>query len=209
MRSRKRPRGPSSRRRARRLVLCGLALCAALVFWCERGLGSLSPELAEEAARGYVLESIAQAVEGELENGEGLYIQVERDGSGQVTGAVADAAALNRLRAGVLERLAGLLNGKAQVGVPVGSLTGITLLNGRGFRVPVHMQFDGSADLRFDTEFSSAGVNQSLHRVTMTVEARVYSQSRRFAASVEESSATVLAETVVVGPVPPLAVVGK
>ena len=138
-------------------------------------------------------------MDAELENGEGSYITVERDKEGQVTGVVADTAGLNRLKAGILERLGRELNGRARVGVPVGSLTPIALLNGRGFPVPVAMQFEGSADLYFETEFLSAGVNQSLYRLTMRVEAQAYSQSRRFSAQVAEASETVLAETVVVG----------
>ena len=74
--------------------------------------------------------------------------------------------------------------------------------------MPVRMAFEGSANLRFDTEFTTAGVNQSLHRITMTVTAYAYSQSRRFEAKVEESTSTVLAETLVVGPVPSLALAG-
>jgi hypothetical protein len=139
---------------------------------------------------------------------ESPYIQVERDGKGQITAASANPHALNQLKARVLERLSQSLNGRREIKVPLGSLTGIRILNGRGFCVPVRMAFEGSANLRFDTEFATAGVNQSLHRITMTVTAYAYSQSRRFEAKVEESTSTVLAETLVVGPVPSLALAG-
>lgn len=194
--------GASGRRRLKRVLLLAAAVAGLVCVCCERGLSSLSEELTQEAARGYVLEQVHRAVDAELESGEGSYITVERDGEGQVTGVTADAAGLNRLKAGILERLSQELNGRARVGVPVGSLTPIALLNGRGFRVPVAMQFEGSADLCFETSFLSAGVNQSLYRLTMRVDARVYSQSRRFSAYVAEGSETVLAETVVVGSVP-------
>lgn len=207
MRLRKRPKPLDGRRRFCRAVLAMLALCVTVLGCCEKGLGSLSPELTEEVARGYVRECLAQAVEEELKEHEGPYIQAERGGDGQVTAAFTDAAALNALKAGIQERLARMLNGKAGAQVPAGSLTGIALLNGRGPGVPVRLAFEGCADLRFDTEFTTAGVNQSLHRVTLTVQARVYSQSRRFSVYVEEATSTVLAETVLVGPVPQVAVV--
>lgn len=208
MRWKRRRRPPARRKRAFRAVRLVLVLCALWALCWEWGLSALSPELVEEAARGYVLECLAQAVEEEMAQGEDAYIQVERDGKGQITAASANPYALNRLKAGVLERLSKSLNGRREVKVPLGSLTGLRLLNGRGFCVPVRMAFEGSANLRFDTEFATAGVNQSLHRVTMTVTAQAYSQSRRFEAGVEESTSTVLAETLVVGPVPSLALAG-
>lgn len=189
------------------MVLVLLAGCSLVLLCCEKGLGSLSPELTEEVARGYVRECLTQAVEEELAQNEGPYIQTQRGADGEITGAVADAGALNALKTGIQERLTQTLNGRASAQVPVGSLTGLALLNGRGPGVPVRMAFEGCADLRFDTEFTTAGVNQSLHRVTLTVEARVYSQSRRFSTYVEEATSTVLAETVLVGPVPQVAVV--
>lgn len=207
MRLRRRPRAPAGRRRFCRVVLVLLVVCTVVLACCEKGLGSLSPELTEEVARGYVRECLTQAIEAELAENEGPYIQTERGAEGEVTAAFTDAGALNALKAGVQERLSQLLNGKASAQVPMGSLTGIALFNGRGPGIPVRMAFEGCADLRFDTEFATAGMNQSLHRVTLTVEARVYSQSRRFSAYVEEATSTVLAETVLVGPVPEMAVV--
>ena len=116
----------------------------------------------------------------------------------------ADQERLNSLRAGVLERLSRSLKGKATVYVPVGSLTGVGLFNGRGFPVPVKLQLEGSAVVEFSTEFTGAGLNQTCHRLMMTVRARAYSPSKRFETSVETEAATVLAETMVVGEVPKL-----
>ena len=200
------PKPPAGRRRFCRVALVVLLAGSLVLLGCEQGLGSLSPELTQEVARGYVQECLTKAVEEELAENEGPYIQAERDADGRVTAAFADTQALNALKTGIQGRLARALNGRAGAQVPLGSLTGIALLNGRGPGIPVRMAFEGCADLRFDTEFTTAGLNQSLHRVTLTVEARVYSQSRRFSAYVEESTSTVLAETLVVGPVPQVAV---
>ena len=102
----------------------------------------------------------------------------------------------------MLSQLEESLNGTVTVEVPVGSLTGIALLNGRGFTVPLTLQVESSADLSFETEFVSAGINQSCHRVTMTIRTQVISQSMRFPAETETETSTVLAETVLVGDVP-------
>ncbi len=193
----------SSGGKRRRLLWLGLAviLIAAL---CERAISGVSPELVEEAARGYVLECISRAVDAELEESGAPFVTVERESGGKISMVSADQERLNSLRAGVLERLSRSLKGKATVYVPVGSLTGVGLFNGRGFPVPVKLQLEGSAVVEFSTEFTGAGLNQTCHRLMMTVRARAYSPSKRFETSVETEAATVLAETMVVGEVPKL-----
>ena len=193
----------SSGGKRRRLLWLGLAviLIAAL---CERAISGVSPELVEEAARGYVLECISRAVDAELEESDAPFVTVERESGGKISMVSADQERLNSLRAGVLERLSRSLKGKATVYVPVGSLTGVGLFNGRGFPVTVKLQLEGSAVVEFSTEFTGAGLNQTCHRLMMTVRARAYSPSKRFETSVETEAATVLAETMVVGEVPKL-----
>lgn len=198
------PRRYRSGGRKRRWILwLGLAAVIIAVL-CERAISGISPELIEEAARGYVLECISEAVDAELEADPAPFVKVERESGGRVSMVSADQERLNRLRAGVLERLAGSLKGRATVYVPVGSLTGVGIFNGRGFPVPVKLQLEGSAVVEFSTEFTGAGLNQTCHRLVMTVRARAYSPSRRFETSVETEAATVLAETMVVGEVPKL-----
>ncbi len=190
----------------RRWVLwLGLALVIIGVL-CERATSGVSPELIQEAARGYVLECISKAVDAELEEDKAPFVTVERESGGQVALLSADQERLNSLRAGVLERLSRSLRGKATVYVPVGSLTGVGLFNGRGFPVPIKLQLEGSATVEFSTEFTGAGLNQTCHRLMMTVRVRACSPSRRFETSVETEASTVLSETMVVGDVPKLSI---
>ena len=191
--------------RGKALLLLAAALFTGGTALSEWGLGSISEELTQEAARAYVLAQVNQAVEEALAQPR-PFVTIERDGEGEPVAVQADTAALNELRLQVLGTLEESLNGSVTVEVPVGSLTEVALLNGRGFPVPLTLGMEGSADLSFQTEFVSAGINQSCHRITMTVRAQVYSQSKRFAVSAQESTATVLAETLVIGEVPQAAV---
>lgn len=182
------------------LVVAGMAL------FSEWGLSSISPELTQEAARGYLLSCVNEAIEAEVEEESMSFVTVERDQEGKICGVSTNTAALNGLRVRVLSRLEDSLNGSVTVKIPAGSLTEIALLNGRGFPVPLKLWMEGVADLSFQTEFTSAGINQSCYRVTMTVSVQAYSQSKRFSVQVEEETSTVIAETVVVGTVPDAAV---
>lgn len=198
--------GKSKKRR----VLAFIAALALLIWetLSEVGLSSISQELTETTARGYLLSSIYQAVEEELHDRESVFVSVNRMDNGEISAVSADTTALNDLKSGVLSRLSKSLNGKVNAYVPIGSLTSIGILNGRGPKVPVKLKLQGAADVSFHTEFSSAGINQSCHRITMTVTGKVYSQSNRFTAQVMDETETVLAETVVVGEVPKVALSG-
>jgi len=197
------------KRKGRRLAL---AAAAVFLLWetaAEAGLSAVSQELTEEAARSYLLSAMNKAVNEELQQGEDTFVSVSQSRSGEVSSVSANAAKLNNLKTGVLSRLSESLNGRVTAYVPVGSLTNVGILNGRGPKVPVKLNLESSADVSFQTEFDSAGVNQSCHRITMTVKARAYSQSQRFETRVEEQTVTVLAETVVIGDVPDVALTGN
>ena len=186
----------------------GAALAAVIVSlllggtaFSEWGLGSVSEELVQEAMRAHALSCVNAAVGATLAENN-TYVVVERNEAGEPEAVHTDTAALNALRTQLLSQLEESLNGTVTVEVPVGSLTGIALLNGRGFTVPLTLQVESSADLSFETEFVSAGINQSCHRVTMTIRIQGISQSMRFPAETETETSTVLAETVLVGDVP-------
>ena len=192
--------GGKSKRR--KLLLIAVSVLLLWGILSETGLSSVTQELTETVTRGYLLSAMQQAVKEELQGDERDFVAVNRTGSGEISAVSADITALNDLKAGVLTRLSKFLNGKATAHIPIGSLTNIGIFNGRGPKVPVKLKLEGTADIAFRTEFSSAGINQSCHRITMTVTATVYSQSNRFEAYVTDATETVLAETVLVGEVP-------
>ncbi len=64
------------------------------------------------------------------------------------------------------------LNGTATALVPVGNLTGLMLLNGRGFKIPCHF-CGGKCRLgRFDSMLIGAGINRTTYAETMTASSK-------------------------------------
>ncbi|MGI6255633.1 MAG: sporulation protein YunB [Acutalibacter sp.] len=183
------------------LLALVLSLALGGTAFSEWGLGAVSQDLVQEAMRAHALSCVNEAVGANLAEGSS-YVVVERNEAGEPEAVHTDAAALNTLRTQMLTQLEESLNGTVTVEVPIGSLTGIALLNGKGFSVPLTLYVESSADLSFQTEFVSAGINQSCHRVTMTIWTQGISQSKRFQAESETETSTVLAETVLVGDVP-------
>lgn len=193
------------KRKIRRLAFVAAAILLVWQIVCEAGLSVISAELTEESVRGYLLTEINCAVNDELRDWENSFVNVSQSSSGKISVLSANAAELNALKCRLLSTLSKSLNGTAVVRVPIGSLMPVGVLNGRGPSVSLKLQIESSADIAFKTEFVSAGINQSCHRITMTVRVRAFSQSRKYETAIEEATTAVLAETVIVGDVPEVA----
>lgn len=116
----------------------------------------------------------------------------------------ADSARLNLLASdcanAAQERIAQL--GDQGVSVPLGTISGIPLLAGKGPRVTMHFTPAGAVSSAFDSEFRSAGINQTLHRIniSLTATVRVILPGESHALSVHAEAP--IAESVIVGEVP-------
>lgn len=202
----------SSNKNKKRPML--LLIAAGILFsvWCalsELGLSMVSQQLTEEMLRSFISKKINIAVSDELNERESSFITLSHSQNGEISSVKINATELNSLKGGIIKKLTKALNGTASFHVPIGSLTGCAVLNGRGPNVPIKLSLNSSVNVSFQTELSSAGINQSCHRITMTVTAESYSSSKRFAAVAKEISSTVLAETVLVGVVPEVALAEK
>ncbi|MGM9661868.1 MAG: sporulation protein YunB [Oscillospiraceae bacterium] len=150
---------------------------------------------------------ISTAVNEAVTRGEVEYdrlISFQKDNEGRITAISSNMAEFNRLQtlidADVLERLAEVST--STLSVPLGTLSGLTLLSGRGPSVEVRMQSVGSAVSRFENEFTSAGINQTKHRIVLTVDVSVSILLPGFSTATQVSGSYVVAETVIVGSVP-------
>lgn len=70
--------------------------------------------------------------------------------------------------------LSGLADmGEAGVSIPVGSLSGIMFLSGKGPAVEVKAIPVGTIDAQVRSEFTEAGINQTFHRIYIRLDARI------------------------------------
>ena len=121
-------------------------------------------------AQNYAATVAGAAVPGVLQKTGADYsslVEIVRDASGNIVSIQTDAMRINQIKSGINTAVASALanlDGK-ELGVPLGSLTGLALLNGRGPRLNVIISLTGSAQTHFINEFSSAGVNQTRHQI--------------------------------------------
>lgn len=86
--------------------------------------------------------------------------------------------------------------------VPVGDLTGLTMLSSKGPRLKFSYDMTGSVDVELNSEFDTSGINQTIHRVTMVVDAEVVFISQSYMENLKIRNEFAVSETVIVGDTP-------
>jgi len=123
---------------------------------------------------------------------------------GSVVSVGTDTAKLNYIRGVMSESLSDnlrKLSGSATVEVPLGSLLSV-FLAGRGVRLKLHLDSINTTDVDFSSEFVSAGINQTLHRIKMKVTVEFTVLVASFKVKTVSTANFAVCETVIVGKVP-------
>ena len=155
--------------------------------------------LAAQASSRGVSEALARC-----ETDYNALVELQREASGEVVSVQTNAYAVNRVRIAVDQAVTDVLAQLAQkpLGVPLGSLTGLALLNGRGPRLPVLISVTGSVQTDFENRFESAGANQTRHQIFMNTTLTVLTVFPGGDTKTTYNATVLLAETVIVGAVP-------
>lgn len=196
-------------RRQRRLIWL-LALVAALMSASVAIMLHLKPlvtNLATSRVNNRVNRVVVAAVNEAIARGDIRYdalITFEKDGDGHVTALKSNMAEFNRLQVSIaddiLERLGDVDTNELRI--PIGTLTGASLLAGRGPALVVKMQSLGSATATLRNEFSSAGINQTKHQILLDVDVGMSILLPSYTTYTVVSNEVVVAETIIVGNVP-------
>lgn len=187
-------------------LLFALALLAACLWYLEHNLTEVILSLANARARTLAVQALNEAVEETIRSGVSydslMTVQTGPDGSVRLIQA--NTAEMNRLASQVsLQAQRHLENLENQsISVPLGSALGLTLFAGSGPRFHVQVLPVGTVGTRFETEFQTAGINQTRHKVLLTLAADVQLVIPTGAASVAVATQVAVAESIIVGQVP-------
>ena len=186
------------RSRKQRLIAF-LILFTLMLFPCEAIYARMDPILAECAcaAASTALSETVSAAAAEFEFAD----LVSYDDPDRL---YTDVTAVNTIKSDFAKRLTkSLKNDKIQISVPLGDVIGHPSTLGRGPRIPIKLSGFTSAVTDIESEFISAGINQTLHRISMTVTLECTLILPRFRTKKLTETLTVpLSEVVIVGQVP-------
>ena len=194
----------------RRVMAVLLLLVIVLVcgfFYLRSRYRDVIRELAETQVKNTTSDLTNDAIAKQIEDGVVQYDRIvyfEKDLDGRITALKTNIGEVNRLKTDILniinDEILALDN--SDIGIPLGSLFLPELLSGRGPAIPVHILSIRNSDANFVSHFSQAGINQTLHQVTMDVSIDVSVLVLGQTTSFTMESQVVVAETVIVGEVP-------
>lgn len=128
----------------------------------------------------------------------------ESSENAEITSLKTDSKKINMLKAEISNAITeNIRQGKkARVAVPTGAFTGLVLLSSIGPELPVYLRMDGSCTTDIRSEFTSAGINQTVHHIYLYVEADVSLTCPIIAHETTIISKYELCQTVIVGSTP-------
>ena len=178
---------------------------------CIRGLElQLRPllvPLAHTQVQNKVTVLLEDAVHSSLEQLNPAYgdlVTIQRDSDGRISLLTVDTAAMNRLRLSLISQVLDTLSRETvtPVRVPLGSLLDSEFIWARGPAISVHTLSLGTVHGEFESSFSDAGVNQTLHRIELVLSVPVTVLLPGGPLDVPVSTSLCVAETVIVGQIP-------
>ena len=131
-------------------------------------------------------------------------VYFEKDLNGRITALKTNMSEVNRLKTDILN----IINDEileldsSDLGIPLGNLMLPEFLSGKGPDIPVHILAIRNSDASFNSNFTQAGINQTLHQLNMHVSVDVTLLVWGKSESYTIESQVVVAETVIVGQVP-------
>jgi sporulation protein YunB len=196
--------------RKQRVLFLLAAIVLVLAALCTIAIRQLAPiltSLATSRVSNTVNRIVNAAISDAVENGEINYdklISLEKDGNGKVTAVRSNMAEFNRLQTRIADDILVRLSevSTTELSIPVGTLTGISLLAGRGPSLKIRMQSVGSTTAKLSNAFSAAGINQTKHQILLNVDVYVGILLPGFRTSTQVTNQISVAETVIVGEVP-------
>ncbi len=131
-------------------------------------------------------------------------IKLERDDNGKIIAINTDMKKVNQLKAAVSiavqEKITNM--GTRKISIPIGTLTGTEIFNGRGPKVPMKISMSGSIIADFRSDFASAGINQTKHQIYMDISTNVFVVIPGYPVKTAVKTSVLIAETVIVGDTP-------
>lgn len=201
------PGGGARRRRLAARIAATAALM--IIFSVAALMHNLQPaalSLAQSRARVLATDALNDAIAAIMDQNITYddLMQVVYDSGGKVAMIQANTMRMNELGSRiVLEAQRNLEALSAQViHVPLGAATRISILEGAGPQIAVRMLPVGSVSTEFKTEFQSAGINQTRHKIYLEAMTRIDLIVPNGAQSIAVNSQISVAESIIIGSVP-------
>ena len=197
----------AQRNRVRFYIAIALVFMTIMTLIFRHQLAPIAQELIITQVDNQASDAINLAIAEQINEGEIAYdkiVVVEKDANGNVSAVRTNIGEVNRLKTSILRRLDSRLKNMSEeeLSVPIGNVLLPELFSGQGPFVPVRVLAVRTSDAVFRNSFTSAGINQTLHQITIDIHVVITVLTWTGTVEIAVDSAVLAAETVIVGTVP-------
>ena len=131
-------------------------------------------------------------------------IHIVTDASGKITMLQANSIQINALSRDVIDHTYNHIMtsiGKS-ISIPLGSFSGLPILSGLGPSVVIPTLPYGSVRCKFLSQFVSAGINQTIHKIYISVQTSITLVLPFNNVNVEEETEVLISESLIIGEIP-------
>lgn len=181
------------------------AIIAGVVFFVVRNVNPVIEAISSEKIRAIATEAVSKSVLDIMsQNTSHDYISIVRDDKNSIKSVDINTDAINGLAHTITIEAQKNINSAGQDGItiPVGSLSGITLLTGIGPNINIKIYLVGSTQTQIISEFTDTGINQTSHRLYFDIQGSVAVAVPGLKSNVKTSTRVLMSETIIVGDVP-------
>ena len=131
-------------------------------------------------------------------------MNIQKDNNNKVTLITVNSKNVNQLNSSIISITQQKLEEEQnlQINVPLGNFSGIPILNGLGSNVAIKLTPIGSVTTKFVSQFSSVGINQTIHKIYINITATVCVLLPLYTQNINVTSQILVGECIIVGEIP-------
>jgi len=132
------------------------------------------------------------------------FIVIHKDDIGNILMIESNMKNINIVISDVAYRIQNSINNTKDedITISLGSFTGVSILSGRGIKVPIRISTIGNVKTNVRSEFVSKGINQTLHRLYLDIESEISVLTPFNTINESIKNQLILAENIIVGEIP-------
>ena len=195
----------NKKRNAVFIILICIVLTA--VFALNHALRMKLRDIAVYKCKNSATDMINRSIQNTLDDLDYTYsdlVEINKNSENEITSMSCVSSKINSLKTNISNEINKDFENQDKNGfsIAVGTISGINLFSGVGPDITVHFEKEGSVKTNIKSSFSSAGINQTLHRMYIEVSSDIVAVAAAGTYKSSVETEFLLAETVIVGEIP-------
>lgn len=204
------PRIIKKKRGIRFKIITALVILTAVIIgvsvFISQKVNPMILIISNEKIKALTTEAVSSAVlEITSQNPDAEYMSITRDENKYIKNVEINSQLVTEIAQKITVEAQKRINaaGLDGIKIPLGSLSGVTLLTGLGPDINIKIYLTGSTQTRITSEFTESGINQTLHSLYLDIHGEVAVAIPGLPSTIKTDTQVLMNETIIIGEVPP------